>query len=246
MAGYLRLVQRTSGKLRVLPEDGYARVDALAPAILTMWHGQHFMQTFGLRPHDRVHVMISRHGDGEINAIAAEKLGMGVVRGSGAQRSDQVRKRGGIQALRQLMNLIDKGDHVSMTADVPKVSRVAGEGIILLAQLSGRPILPVGIVSSWRKDFASWDRASLGLPFGRMAMQVGDPIHVPREADEAHREALRQALEIALDDIYEKAYAALGQRDPGAGRASVTEARAKKSAEARLPPLNGSDQDKSL
>lgn len=32
---------------------------------------------------------------------------------------------------------------VSMTADVPKVSRVAGLGVIKLAQISGRPILPV-------------------------------------------------------------------------------------------------------
>jgi lysophospholipid acyltransferase (LPLAT)-like uncharacterized protein len=230
MAAYLKIVQRTS-RLEVSLPDGYRAVDAHAPVILTMWHGQHFMQTFGLRPGDRVHVMISRHGDGEINAVAAEKLGMGVVRGSGAQRADQVRKRGGVQALRQLLSLLERGDHVSMTADVPKISRVVGDGIILLAQLSGRPIVPIALVSSRRIDFRSWDAASLGLPFARLHLAFGEPIPIARDADAGTREMARRSLEIALDTLYVRAYGALGQKDPGAGRESVMAARALKSAE---------------
>ncbi|MCA3622622.1 MAG: lysophospholipid acyltransferase family protein [Methylobacterium sp.] len=230
LAGYLRFVQRTS-PMTVIPADGHARLED-GPVIITMWHGQHFMQTFGLRPQDRIHVMISRHGDGAINAIAAEKLGMFVVRGSGAQRSDQVRKRGGIQALRQLLVLLEAGDHVSMTADVPKVSRVAGEGIIALAALSGRPILPVATVCSRRIDLKSWDAASIGLPFGRTALVIGEPIFVPPEADAARREACRRAVEITLDMAYAQAYAALGSADPGGSRESVALARAAKAAEA--------------
>jgi lysophospholipid acyltransferase (LPLAT)-like uncharacterized protein len=230
LAGYLRFVQRTSPMV-VIPEGGYARIES-GPVIITMWHGQHFMQTFGLRPQDRIHVMISRHGDGAINAIAAEKLGMLVVRGSGAQRTDQVRKRGGIQALRQLLALLEAGDHVSMTADVPKISRVAGEGIIALAALSGRPILPVATVCSRRIDLNSWDAASIGLPFGRTALFIGEPIFVAKDADASAREAARRAVETAMDRAYAAAYAALGADDPGAGRASVEAARALKAAEA--------------
>lgn len=229
LAGYLRFVQRTSS-MTVIPADGHARLED-GPVIITMWHGQHFMQTFGLRPQDRIHVMISRHGDGAINAIAAEKLGMFVVRGSGAQRSDQVRKRGGIQALRQLLALLEAGDHVSLTADVPKVSRVAGEGIIALAAMSGRPILPVATVCSRRIDLNSWDSASIGLPFGRTALVIGEPIFVPKEADAARREACRRAVEIAMDLAYAEAYAALGSADPGGNRESVALARAAKAAE---------------
>ena len=229
LAGYLRFVQRTS-PMTVIPADGHARLED-GPVIITMWHGQHFMQTFGLRPQDRIHVMISRHGDGAINAIAAEKLGMFVVRGSGAQRSDQVRKRGGIQALRQLLALLEAGDHVSLTADVPKVSRVAGEGIIALAALSGRPILPVATVCSRRIDLNSWDSASIGLPFGRTALVIGEPIFVPKEADAARRETCRRAVEIAMDLAYAEAYAALGSADPGGNRESVALARAAKAAE---------------
>lgn len=224
LAGYLGLVRRTS-RQTLVPEGFYDPVDANVPVILTFWHGQHLMQTFPLRPHDRVHVMISRHGDGEINAHAAELLGMRIVRGSGAQRQDQVRKRGGVQALRALLGLLEAGEHVSMTADVPKNSRVAGEGIIALAQLSGRPILPLGVVCANRLDFKSWDAASIGLPFTRTAYVVGAPIFVPRDADAAAKETLRRALETALDAMYAEGYARLGKKDPGAGRESVRLAR---------------------
>ncbi len=231
LAGYLWFVRRTNRIIHI-PADVYAPVDGNAPVIITFWHGQHLMQTFYRRPGDRCYVMISRHGDGEINAHAAELLGMSVVRGSGAQRSDQVRKRGGIQALRQLLQLLEAGEHVSMTADVPKISRVAGDGIISLAQLSGRPILPMAVVSSRRIDFSSWDAASLALPFGTSAVVVGTPLFVPRDAGDADREALRRGLEIELDRIYAAGYAAVGSTYPGADRPTMLAARAKRVAEA--------------
>lgn len=230
LAAYLRFVKATS-RVALLPADGYVGFDADLPLIITMWHGQHFMQTFFKKKEHVGHVMISRHGDGEINAVAAQALGMGVVRGSGAQRSDQVRKRGGIQALRQLMTLLAQGESVSMTADVPKISRVASEGCLLLAQRSGRPVYAICVVSSRRIDFKSWDRASLGLPFGRIAMVVGQPIWVPREANAAAIEWHRQALEAELDRACAQGYAFLGCADPGANRPEVEAARAAKRAE---------------
>jgi lysophospholipid acyltransferase (LPLAT)-like uncharacterized protein len=238
LAGYLGLVRRTS-RATLIPEGFYAPVDDNSPVILTFWHGQHLMQTFPLRPHDRIHVMISRHGDGEINAHAAELLGMKIVRGSGAQRQDQVRKRGGVQALRALLSLLAAGEHVSMTADVPKNARVAGEGIITLAQLSGRPILPLGVVCSNRIDFKSWDAATVGVPFTRTAYVVGEPIFVPRDADAASREAIRRHLEAALDRMYADGYALLGAHDPGANRDSVRFAREAQAARAEAAIATG-------
>lgn len=234
LATYLRFVRWSSREI-LLPENARALIYDNAPGILTFWHGQHFMQTFFRQPGDRCYVMISRHGDGEINAHAAELLGMSVVRGSGAQRKDQVRKRGGIQALRTLLGLLEQGEHVSMTADVPKISRVAGDGIITLAQLSGRPILPVAVVCSRRIDFASWDAASVALPFGRYAIVTNRAIWVPRDADAAAKEAARRELEAELDRLYAQGYAAFGQRDPGGERESVRLARASREADITEP-----------
>jgi lysophospholipid acyltransferase (LPLAT)-like uncharacterized protein len=186
------------------------------PVIAAMWHGQHFMIHFAKRPQDRAASLVSRSGDGEVNAIALRHLGIRAIRGSGARGRD-VRKKGGISAMRGMLRALASGEMVVMTADIPKIARICGEGIVTLAQLSGRPIVPVAVVTSRRRDFRSWDRASLGLPFGRGAIVLGTPIHVARDADADALEAARQGVERELDAVHERAYALVGSRDPGAG-----------------------------
>jgi lysophospholipid acyltransferase (LPLAT)-like uncharacterized protein len=212
VAGYLKLVQRTN-RFVMEPADAYDRIDM--PVIAAMWHGQHFMIHFAKRPQDRAASLVSRSGDGEFNAIALRHLGVRAIRGSGARGRD-IRKKGGAQALRAMLRALSEGEMVVMTADIPKVSRVCGLGIVTLSQLSGRPIVPVAVVTSRRIDFNSWDRASIGLPFGRGAIVLGEPVSVPRDADEPALERLRQSVERELDRVHERAYALVGSRDPGA------------------------------
>jgi lysophospholipid acyltransferase (LPLAT)-like uncharacterized protein len=170
---------------------------------------------FAKRPQDRAASLVSRSGDGEFNAVALRHLGVRAIRGSGARGRD-IRKKGGAQAMRAMLRALSDGEMVVMTADVPKISRICGQGIVTLSQLSGRPIVPVAVVTSRRIDFDSWDRASIGLPFGRGAMVLGDQIHIPREADEQTLESLRRTVERELDRVHERAYALIGSRDPGA------------------------------
>lgn len=222
LANYLRLVQRTN-RFVLDPPDAYDRVGPQMPVIAAMWHGQHFMISFGKRPQDRASALVSRSGDGEFNAIALRHLGIGAVRGSGARDdkirakgSARMREKGGVAALRGLLKALAGGEMVVLTADVPKVSRVCGPGIVLLARMSGRPVVPVAVVTSRRIDFASWDRASIGLPFGRGAIVIGEPVQVAADADEAALEAARQAVEDGLDAVHARAYALVGSHDPGA------------------------------
>jgi lysophospholipid acyltransferase (LPLAT)-like uncharacterized protein len=212
VAGYLKFVQRTN-RFVMEPADAYDRVEM--PVIAAMWHGQHFMIHFAKRPQDRAASLVSRSGDGEFNAIALRHLGVRAIRGSGARGRD-IRKKGGAQAMRAMLRALSDGEMVVMTADVPKISRICGQGIVTLAQLSGRPIVPVAVVTSRRIDFDSWDKASIGLPFGRGAMVLGDQIHIPREADEQTLESFRKTVERELDRVHERAYALIGSRDPGA------------------------------
>src|SRR5262249_20647657 len=137
-AGYLQLVWKTS-RFELEPADIYEAVVPDLPAIIAMWHGQHFMVPFIKREEHRVKVLISLHRDGEINAIAAERLGIETIRGSGG-RFD---RKGGVGAFREMLDALAQGYSVALTADVPKVARVAGLGIVMLARESGRPILPV-------------------------------------------------------------------------------------------------------
>lgn len=217
VARYLGLVRRTN-RFVMEPADAYDRIGPMMPVIAAMWHGQHFMIHFAKRPQDRAASLVSRSGDGELNAIALRHVGVRAIRGSAerGRRAEKGRNRGGATALRGMLRALGDGEMVVMTADIPKVSRVCGPGIVTLAQLSGRPIVPVAVVTSRRIDFKSWDRASLGLPFGRGAMVLGEPVAVPRDADEAALEAARQAVERGLDAVHARAYALVGSRDPGA------------------------------
>ena len=89
---------------------------------------------------------------------------------------------------------------------MPKVSRVAGLGVIKLAQASGRPIYPGAIASSRRLVLDNWDRTTINLPFSHIAGVAAPPINVPDDADEAVLEAHRQLLEERLNAATKRAY----------------------------------------
>jgi lysophospholipid acyltransferase (LPLAT)-like uncharacterized protein len=208
-AAYLRLVWRTN-RVTIEPPDIYDKVDM--PAIIALWHGQHFMAPFIKRDaHHHAKVLISRHRDGEINARAAEKLGIGTIRGSGAHNGEFHRK-GGAVAFGEMLDALNEGYNVALTADVPKVARVAGLGVVKLAQHSGRPIYPVAIATSYRIELDNWDKSAINLPFGRIAMVAGEPIFVDEEADDARLEAARQHVERELNRITARAYAIVDRR----------------------------------
>src|SRR5216683_3456802 len=144
-AEYLRLVWFTS-RLTIEPADLYKTVEPQQPVIVAMWHGQHFMAPFLSRGH-RVKVLISRHRDGEINAYAAERLGIGTVRGSGdhGRRFDL---KGGVGAFKSMLNALAEGHNMALTADIRKVARVAGLGRVKWARFCGGPSYPVAVARS--------------------------------------------------------------------------------------------------
>jgi lysophospholipid acyltransferase (LPLAT)-like uncharacterized protein len=215
LAKYLRLVQRTS-RLTTIPEDLDAFIKGQTPLIAAMWHGQHLMMPFA-RPDtmERVAALISRHEDAGAQAEALQHLGITPVRGSGGP-ADRAYYKGGVPAMRELLRQLESGASVALTADVPKRARVAGLGIVTLAKLSGRPIVPTAVVTSRRIQFHTWDRASLGLPFSRAVVVAGDFIRVSADADDAALEAARLAVERGLDQAHGRAYAMVGAADPGA------------------------------
>jgi lysophospholipid acyltransferase (LPLAT)-like uncharacterized protein len=208
-AEYLRLVWTTS-RFTMEPAEPYRLYESQQPIIIAMWHGQHFLLPF-LRRQYRFRVLISRHSDGEINAIAAERLGVGTVRGSG-DHGTRFNVKGGVAGFKAMLDSLEEGWNMALTADVPKVSRVAGRGIIKLAQESGRPIFPVALATSRRITLNNWDRSEINLPFSRGGIVVADPVRVPRDADTIVLQQARAALENALNAATERAHAIADRR----------------------------------
>ena len=213
-AGFLRLVWWTN-RFSYDPPDIYERVEPDMPLIIAFWHGQHFMMPFLKREQYPAKVLISRHRDGEINAIAAERLGVGTVRGSG-DHGNSFHRKGGVPAFKAMLRTLEDGVNMALTADVPKVARKAGLGIIMLARESGRPILPVAIATSRFRRLNNWDRSVIHLPFGRGVIAGADLVRVPLDADSATMEALRAELEARLDEVTARAYRGVGRADEGA------------------------------
>ena len=204
-AEYLRLVWKTTS-LAIEPEGVYEKVDRDAPVIIAMWHGQHFLAPFIRRAQHRAKVLVSRHRDGEINALAVEWLGIDAIRGSGNHGGGFLGK-GGVSAFKEMLSALEAGYNVALTADIPKVARVAGLGVVKLASASGRPIYPIAIATRRRVELNNWDRTAINLPFGRGGGVAGEPIRVAADADAAALETARCALEASLNAATARAYA---------------------------------------
>lgn len=212
-AGIVALLRAIKATNPLAPgsDDPVAVIRSQEPVILALWHGQHLLAPAYLPRELRVTALFSRSRDAELNALVAERLGFETVRGSGG-REGHVAEKGGARALIVLKRVLDEGRNVAMIADIPHgTPRDAGLGIVTLARISGRPILPAALATSRRKVLEkTWDRTAINLPFGKAAIVLGDPIHVPADADDAAMEDMRRAVTAGLDHATAKAYGLVG------------------------------------
>ena len=121
-------------------------------------------------------------------------------------------RKGGVGAFKEMVRALEDNYNVALTADVPKRSRVAGLGIIMLARESGRPIMPFAMATS---RFIRLEQ--LGPHHHQSAVRArciggrrGDlrcrPMPTPRPWNSCARE-----LEATLNEATRRAYAQVGR-----------------------------------
>jgi lysophospholipid acyltransferase (LPLAT)-like uncharacterized protein len=209
---YLRLVWATS-RLTSEPTPSQAVFHNNAPMIITTWHSEAFLLPLLRARHYPVDVLVSRAGDGEIISRSLRKLGCGTVRGAGATDRTRMFEKGSVAAFRGLKASLDNQHSVVMTADYDRKSRgTVSPGVIALARLTQRPIIPAVVVTRNRFNVRSWDRTAINLPFGRAVFVHAGPIMVPRRAGEGELEEKRLEVERALTDVTARAYAIADRR----------------------------------
>lgn len=162
--------------------------------IISFWHDQLLMMVMGYSgPGGRI--LISASKDGELIARTMRWFGHDAVRGSSS--------RGGKAALREMMQLAEQPYDLVFTPDGPRGPRhEIKPGVIQLARVSGRPIIPVTFVCSRGHRFASWDRFLLPFPFARGVYCYGEPLYVNRGDD---LEVAREQAQTAMDNNHLKA-----------------------------------------
>src|SRR5258708_12330412 len=87
-----------------------------------MWHGQHFLAPFIRRAHHRAKVLVSRHRDGEINALAVEWLGIEAIRGSGNHGGGFLGK-GGVSSFKETLSALEAAPTPPPTPPLPQAPR---------------------------------------------------------------------------------------------------------------------------
>jgi lysophospholipid acyltransferase (LPLAT)-like uncharacterized protein len=202
----LRLYLLLGRVVRVVGDEHLTQALARAPSLVPCyWHqhqlycGQYLVEQ---RPRLTVGWLISPSVDGELGAMLVRRLGGAVIRGSSTHT--------GARALRDYYQALVK-DQVSpiITPDGPRGPRFKFKpGALLLAQMSGRPILPMSYAAS-RAWLIKWDRFVIPKPFARIAIAIGEPRYVPRVTDAATLERLQAEMEEELKRLFGVARAAL-------------------------------------
>jgi lysophospholipid acyltransferase (LPLAT)-like uncharacterized protein len=159
------------------------------------------------------HVLISRSRDGAVVAWTCRWLGLSTVRGS-AKNAAKTKVKGGGKAGREILDAIENGGCIVITPDGPRGPRQrVPMGAFRLAKLSGAPVLPCTFAVANRKQFNSWDRFVLPLPFGRGTIIWGTPVRIADTATEAEMETIRAQVEAEMNRDMADADTALGH-DP--------------------------------
>jgi len=163
------------------------------PGIGPFWHRCVFAAAYLWRDL-QFRVMTSRSFDGEYIARIIQKFGYVALRGSSS--------RGGVGALLGARREIERGFTIAFTIDGPRGPRyVAKPGPVLLAKLTGVPIVPFYIALEDPWVLNSWDRLMIPKPFSRAMMRVAKNIHVPRDADDAELGRLHHEMQAALERV---------------------------------------------
>ena len=162
--------------------------------VLCVWHDALLLPTFAaprwLRK--RCCCLVSQHQDGSYLADAMAWMDYTTVRGS--------TKRGGVEALRQLVN-DTAGKHIIVTPDGPRgPRRKLKHGAAFVAAQTGRRLLPGAFVVNrgWRIP-GSWTDLLVPMPFTTVYIMTGEPISIPEGISRAELGDYVIAAQQAMD-----------------------------------------------
>jgi lysophospholipid acyltransferase (LPLAT)-like uncharacterized protein len=204
----VRLVWAWSRVIRVIGAEHIAAALGRSPSFIPVYWHQH--QLFCVkhlleqrRAGLKLGFLISPSVDGEIGAMIVRSLGGEVIRGSSTHT--------GARALRDYYQaLAHEGVSPAITPDGPRGPPWKFKpGAVLLAQLSGRPMIPLSFAASraWK---IKWDRFVIPKPFSRIVIAVGEPVYVPKGLDAAGLERLELDMERRLRAVFQEADGSLG------------------------------------
>lgn len=185
-------------RLRLLDDPNlFGRLERGEKVIVAFWHDRLLVMPLFVRGIP-VCALASQHRDGEIATRALAAWGVHIVRGSAT--------RGAVGGFLRLVHAFRSGYNLAVAPDGPRGPRHSAKpGVIHLAKATGAPIFPVSYAASRFVRMGSWDRLMIPLPFARVTLVIGDPLDVPRRAEETELEEQRRVLESRLAELGRRA-----------------------------------------
>lgn len=162
--------------------------------IFAFWHNNFFIMPFIYNkylPGAKISALTSRSRDGEYISRVLEKFNFCIVRGSST--------RGGSEAIRLMAQELKNKKDIAITPDGPRGPRhEIQSGVITLSQISGCPIVPIGYTVEKKKVLHTWDKFVIPKPFSKGKLVLGDPIFIPKDANQHQKDALKNQLQNTL------------------------------------------------
>jgi lysophospholipid acyltransferase (LPLAT)-like uncharacterized protein len=196
------IIRGVSATLRYRWDRDPARLSAAGqPYIFCFWHNRLPLSVVMYRQYVRavgrtggMTALVSASRDGALLSRVLELLGIQPVRGSSSRR--------GAQALLELNSWLERGHNAAITVDGPRGPRYQVKpGVVGLAQVTGRAIVPASYRLSRKWTLRSWDRFQIPLPFSTCSFIFDEPVSIPRDLSEEEREATRREVERRLTEL---------------------------------------------
>ena len=178
--------------------------DGKHPVVGALWHNVMFLG-LGLFRDRKVVLAASPSRAGDRSSTLLRHLGYGApVRGSTS--------RAPVAALAGMIRAARGGASVGVTVDGGHgPAGMVRPGVLAVARASGHPIIPFGLAARpCLRVRSSWETVIVPLPFARVAVVIGAPLHVPEDADKQLLEMLRAQLERDLEAATREAERRLG------------------------------------
>ncbi|MBF0237265.1 MAG: lysophospholipid acyltransferase family protein [SAR324 cluster bacterium] len=160
--------------------------------ILATWHNNIFISAWLLRFQGYA-ALISQSKDGEGIYSVVNRFGFTAIRGSSS--------RGGAKALLEMSRSLKQGTPAAVTPDGPRgpIYKVQ-PGILMIAKMTGLPIIPWHAEASRQWEARSWDRHKFPKPFSRIVAGYGQPFYVPSKLTSEQIPEYAEALEQHMND----------------------------------------------
>ncbi len=168
------------------------------PVVYSVWHGQ-LLEALRVLRYEPVTALVSEHRDGELIARVLDAFGLMTTRGSST--------RGGTRALLELVKVVKSNGDVVITPDGPRgPRRTMAPGILLIAQRTGAPFVPLVCHTDRLWRLKSWDQFEIPKPFARITVVCGPSQSVEAESGR-DAAALAAVFEAHMEDAMSRCIA---------------------------------------